>query len=200
MSVKVISKGLPEISDYLKRVPDIANQAAAFAINDTATGPGLKMLRDAIYDEIDFPRGYLDNDRLGVKSKATPSKLEAVIRGRDRPTSLARFAAGGQSPASTRKGGVTIQVKKTAKHLSGAWLVPLRSGNVGLAVRTRPGSNLRGSRGAVELFNDKSGTVYLLYGPSVDQVFGDVAAEHVDDIEKLIIPEFFRQFTRLSNG
>lgn len=199
MSAKIITKGLNELRDYFEQLPNVAGQAASFAINDVAGGTGMTMLRTAMEDEVAFPKGYLNKDRLGVTQHATPQRLEAVIKGRDRPTSLARFAAKGQSPQNTRKGGVRITVKPGAgKYLKGAWLVSLNNGNIGLAVRLKPGTTFTNKKDApkVQLAPD----VYLLYGPSVDQVFGEVAFEKTDDIERLVASEFFRQFARLSRG
>jgi hypothetical protein len=197
MSVQVDIKGLKGVLDYFEKLPEIASQAASFAINDVTGGPGLALLRKAVYDEIDFPAGYLTKERLGQKERATPTKLQASIRGRDRATSLARFATRGQTPRNTRRGaGVKVQVKGgKVRDMKGAWLVNLRNGNTGLAVRLRPGERLN-SKAAVEL----APNVFLLYGPSVDQVFGDVAWKNRDEIGDLLSNQFFRQVRRLSNG
>ncbi len=195
----LIVKGLDGLDNYFEKLPDIAVQAATYAINDVAGGTGLTLLRKSIYDEIDFPAGYLNSDRLGLASKATKTKLQAVIKGRDRPTSLARFAKRGQSPKSTAKRGVTISVKgKNSRFMKNAWLVNLRNGNQGLAIRLAPGQKINNKHTAskVRLAPD----VYLLYGPSVDQVLGGVAEDRSDDIANLVARQFFRQFERLTNA
>jgi hypothetical protein len=186
--------GLKGFQDYLERLPDIATQAAVFALNDVGGGTGLTMLRDEIYDEIEFPKGYLNRDRLGLAKRASTSKLEAVIRGRDRPTSLARFAKG----ASNRRSGVQVRVKPgSTKTMSNAWLVPLRSGNTGLAIRLKPGESLnKRTPPKVKLAAD----VYLLYGPSVDQVLSGVATDNSDKLGEMVSREFLRQIARLTRG
>jgi hypothetical protein len=42
--------------------------------------------------------------------------------------------------------------------------------------------------------------VYLLYGPSVDQVFRLVADDRADDLAEMVENQFYRQFARLTNG
>jgi hypothetical protein len=206
MSVVVETKGLKAFTDYFERLPEIAGNAASMAINDVAGGTGLTMLRKEIYDEIDFPAGYLSKDRLFLKSRATPSKLTAKIVGRDRPTSLARFATRGQTVRNTRGKGVKVQVKAgRIRGMKKAWLTPLRAGrselgNVGLAVRVGPGQTLRNSHGAKLLRTDKWGSTYLFYGPSVNQVFGDVAWDNRDKLTDMLVSEFLRQVGRLSRG
>ena len=45
-----------------------------------------------------------------------------------------------------------------------------------------------------------SNNVYLLYGPSVDQVFRSVADDKTPKILSDVTAEFLRQFARLSRG
>lgn len=206
MSVTIQTKGLKEFANYFAQMPDIATSAASMAINDVAGGTGLTMLRKEVYDEIDFPAGYLTRDRLFLKSRATPTRLEARIAGRDRPTSLARFATRGQTIRNTRGRGVQVQVKDgKIRNMKRAWLTPLRAGatslgNVGLAVRVGPGQSLRNTHGGKLLRTDKWGSTYLFYGPSVNQVFGDVAWDNRDRVSDMLVSEFLRQFRRLSRG
>lgn len=81
-----------------------------------------------------------------------------------------------------------------------AFLVRLRGApdgfNTGLAVRLRPGESLRASRAARRLDNN----VYLLYGPSVDQIFRSVAVEQSEPVLLDLEIEFRRQFIRLSGS
>lgn len=200
----LLVNGLKGLSDYFEKLPDIAAQAASYAINDVAGGTGLTLLRKSVYEQIDFPNGYLNQalptggTRLGLVSKANKNKLEAVIKGRDRPTSLARFANKGQTPKSTAKRGVSITVKgKNTKFKKNAWLVNLRNGNLGLAVRLAPGERLnKHTASKVQIAPD----IFLLYGPSVDQVLRGVADEKSDEMASMVARQFFRQFERLSNA
>lgn len=195
----IFANGLKELESFFERQPEIARKAATFAINDVATGTGMTVLRNSIYEQINYPRGYLTKDRLGVTSRATSNKLEAVIKGRDRATSLARFVVGGRQKPTAQSRGVTVRVKPNAtRDLPAAWLVNLRNGNQGLAIRLKPGEKLAGktSPNRVMLAPD----VYLLYGPSVEQVFKGVAADNGDKIADLVASQFLRQMARLNRG
>lgn len=192
MSYSIVAKSLSSIADYFERLPDIAEEAAVLAINDVAARKGMNVLKGDMRDQIDFPAGYIES-RLRVTRRATKGRLEATIRGRDRPTSLARFARG-QTPENTRGRGVRVTVARgQTQVMRKAFLVNLRNGNRGLAVRLKPGETLRNTQGAVEL----EGNLFLLYGPSVDQVFRGVAEDRADDIGVLVSREFERQFRRL---
>ena len=187
--------GLKDLERYLETAPDTVSRAASMAINKVAGGTGLTMLRKQVYDEINFPNGYLDKERLGQRRWATPSKLEATVSGRDRPTSLARFAPGQTTASSRQARGVRLQVKKgsAGRTMPNAWLMRLRNNNIGLAVRLKPGQTLNKRKPAKEIFPN----VFLLYGPSVDQVFRGVAADKSDAIADMLENEFLRNVVRL---
>ena len=195
MSASIRGTFLKDARMYFDALPEIAMNAAVMAVNQVAERDALPLIRRNTENQIAFPKGYLDQqDRLGITRKATRGSLEAVITARDRPTSLARFAPG-QSPENTRRGGVTVRVKHgRTKHLGKAFLVRLNSGNVGLATRDK---SLVGRAYKPAVLGRG---VYLLYGPSVDQVFGGVAADALPVIGNKLSKEFLRQFTRLSRG
>ena len=204
MSVSVTADLFEELADYFERMPQITTEAARIALNDTVRGPGLRMARDAMYDEIAFPAGYLGPDRLFVSKLASNADLEASITGRDRPTSLARFATN----ARPGQRGVTVEVHRgNSKVMKKAFVVKLRSGrtmdgktfNVGLAIRLAPGEKLMNKNLPVEAYATKLGpNVVLLYGPSVDQVFRSISAEIQPDVADSAANAFLRQFARLS--
>lgn len=198
MTVSVIADALSDVASYFEKLPEVATQAAALAINTVSTRQALPMIRREMRDQLSFPEGYLEtSDRLAVVRKATRNTLQATIRGRDRATSLARFRTGGQNPANTRGRGVRLQLKRgQTRILRKAFLINLRGGNTGLAVRLKPGESLQNSTGAVEL----AANVYLLYGPSVDQVFQTVSGDVAPNLLDQATNEFFRQYARLSNG
>jgi hypothetical protein len=196
MSAFIQVSALADLKRYFTQLPDIAEQAAVLAINETASREGLTLIRKDMRDQVNFPSGYLEGDRLKVTRKAGKGALEAIVRGRDRATSLARFAKG-QTPANTRGRGVRVQVKNgRVQVLRKAFLVPLRNGNTGLAVRLKPGEKIKGSTGAVQMAEN----LYLLYGPSVDQVFRGVAEDRSGDLMNMVSSKFLRQFARLSRG
>lgn len=196
MSAFIQVSALDDLKRYFTQLPDIAEQAAVLAINETASREGLTLIRKDMRDQVNFPSGYLEGDRLKVTRKAGKGSLEAVVRGRDRATSLARFAKG-QTPANTRGRGVRVQVKNgRVQVLRKAFLVPLRNGNTGLAVRLKPGEKIKNSTGSVQMAEN----LYLLYGPSVDQVFRGVAEDRSGDLMNMVSSKFLRQFARLSRG
>lgn len=196
MSVIVRGEFLKEAQEFFSALPEAAENAAMMAINQIAERDGLAMMRRDIEKQVNFPDGYLKcDDRLGVTRKATRKSLEAVVTGRDRATSLARFAPG-QTPKNTRRKGVRVQVKRggPARFLDKAWLVNLNNGNIGLATRDKRLI----SRAYKPVLLDRG--VFLLYGPSVDQVFSTVAQDSLPQIGKLLSKEFYRQFARLTRG
>ena len=176
--MRLEAKAIDGLQEFLEVAPDVARRAAALAMNDVTGGIGLTRYKKAMRAQIAFPSGYLeDTDRFGQSQFATPDRLTTAIRARQRPTSLARFATG-----TVGREGATVKVKANRTvRLKKAFLVRLRAGtvldglnaNIGLAVRLKPGQTLRHKRdlsSAAKL----SPNVYLLYAPSVDQVFKTV--------------------------
>lgn len=198
MSVSIVATALKDVQRFFEELPEVAEQAAVLAINDTTEREGRVLLKRQMLKEVAFPSGYLDGENLAVGKRAVRGRLEGSIVGRDRPTSLARFAVG-QDTRNT-KGGVPLRVTVNpgrTETLKRAFIVNLNQGRSrGLAVRLKPGERLRGSRAAVELAPD----VWLLYGPSVDQVLRGVADDRVDDILDIVAQKFLRQFGRLARG
>lgn len=188
-----------DLENFLKATPDITNRAVAYAMNDVLGGQGLARFRKAVAAEVQFPAGYVD-DKINIDQRATPTRLVASVVGRQRPTSLARFATSGTVGG---KGGVTVRVKGGAKHMSEGFLVRLNQGagiedgyNVGLAIRLKPGMtiNKKDTSRMVHLGKD----VVLLYGPSVDQILNnEVADAETPEVVDAIATEFFRQYSRL---
>lgn len=197
MTTFIDAIGLPYWQDYFDRAPRIARRAARLAINDSAERKGLKLARDAMLAQVNFPSGYLIPPRFELLRRATDDNLVAVIGGRFTPTSLARFtrrSAAGRG----RRGGVSVQVNPgRSVSLPRAFLVNLRNGNVGLAIRLRPGESLQHTVGAKLITSGPLAGVALLYGPSVDQVFRTVAVDITPPVLDNLQTEFLRQFARL---
>ena len=193
MSIEIKTFGLDNFARRFKDQPDIVDRAAQIAINDAARFGETAAARQMM-EEVEFTRSYLTGERFGIRKYATKGNLEASLSGRDRGTSLARFRK--SAVRFGRQAGVRLKVsaRHAAQTLKSAFFVRLKNDNVGLAVRLKPGESLKNSRGAVELGRG----VYLLYGPSVNQVFQGVAADVVDDIGDKAQKEFDRQYTRLS--
>lgn len=191
---------LLDLENFLKATPDVTKRAVSFAMNDVLGGQGLARFRKAVAAEVQFPAGYVD-DKVNIEQRATPGRLIASVVGRQRPTSLARFATSGVVGG---KGGITVRVKGGSKLMKEAFLVRLNQGagitddgyNVGLAIRLKPGMTLnkKDTSRMVHLGKD----VVLLYGPSVDQILNnEVADAETPEVVDAIATEFFRQYSRL---
>lgn len=196
MTAFIVANGLNDFLKFAEALPEIANEAAFLAVNDTArdTTPAIAQ---EMRKQIAFPPNYLNKDRLGIRKKANRQNLEAVISGRDRPTSLARFAPRGATPLSTKGKPLRLMVKPGQPvTLKKAFLVNLRNGNTGLAVRLKKGETMQFTEKAVRLADN----LYLLYGPSVDQVLQSISIDQAPDIMDRLNRNFLRQFARLSRG
>lgn len=158
--------------------------------------------RHRILRQINFPSSYLDPSakRLYVSRLATKAKPEAAITARRRPTSLARFIVGSPTP---NKAGVTVSVGKgKTETLRRAFVIRLRSGtadldtkaNLGLAVRLKRGETLRNKNATMKMANG----LYLLYGPSIQQVFLDNSGEGVaQDVAPYALDKLDEEINRL---
>ena len=198
-SFAVFVEGLSGLED-MEALRKSIRLDAARALN-TAAERGRTLGARAIRDEVNFPAAYLTpgQKRLYVAKKATRTDLEARIRARSRPTSLARFTTGS---TAINKAGVSVTVQPgKARYMKRAFLVRLKAGagsietrsNLGLAVRLKAGETLRNKNQVRRL---DSG-LYLLYGPSVDQVFrardgSGVAEDIAPEIADILETEFLR--------
>lgn len=158
---------------------------------------------EAIRRQINLPASYLNPNggRLIVKERASTNSLEAVILGRHRPTSLARFVT---SDKEVGKMGLNVSVKPgNTQEMKRAFLMKLKSGNADIDTKNNLGLAVRLDKGQTP---DKaykpvrvSDGLFLLYGPSVDQVFktvrGDVSPQAEQDLgrEFLRLLEFERR-------
>jgi hypothetical protein len=208
MSALISSVDLEGLREYLLDRPEVARRAARISINSVASRKAAPRFRKAVAAEVAFPTGYVNRDRLDVTKQATDADLTAKITARFRPTSLSRFAQGQGFEGARRTGGVRVRVRKggSAVFMRGAFFVRLRRGmdiqdgfNVGLAIRLKPGERLRGRKkggASVQLAPD----LYLLYGPSVDQVFRDIAVAESPGVARDLEREFIRQWVRLNTS
>lgn len=200
--MRIEAGAIQGLAEFLDAAPEITRKAASFAMNDVTGGTGLTRYKKAMREQIGFPAGYLDDtERFGQTGYASPDRLETRIKARQRPTSLARFASGGE----IGQAGVTVHVKAgRSVTLQRAFMVRLRAGtalddtsfNVGIAVRLAPGAVIRNKRDTSRMVH-LAPNVYLLYAPSVDQVFKGVADTETPAVLDLMAAEFYRQFSRL---
>ena len=186
-------EGLASLSKFDDLDSNIKRYALA-AINDSldfARAEGARVM----LTEVAFPDEYLSakGGRFSVSRRATQGSLEGAITARQRATSLARFSSGsvGESPI------VGVRRGKGGVKLPRAFLMKLKSGNsdtrnnLGLAVRLKKGEALKKSHAAVEIGKG----LYLLYGPSVDQVFRNLVngeTAYVRRVEDRLEGEFMR--------
>jgi hypothetical protein len=169
-------------------------------------------------EQVAFPAGYLSGTdgvgqkRFRLKYRATQDRLEAGIVGQFTPTPLARFTSARASFVTSRARGrrrrraqagrgVTVMVQPgRSVTLKRAFLLSLRSGNIGLGIRLRPGERLEHTVGAKLITSGPLAGVALLYGPSVDQVFRTVAVDISQPLLVHLENEFLRQIQRLSRN
>lgn len=182
--------GLGDVLGDIESLDDRKRLNAVRAINKTAAWARTAAAR-MMREQVAFPARYLSGQggRLQVSKKATRTDLEAKITGRRRATSLARFARAGSGGK-----GLSVEVKPgVARFMKRSFLMKLKGGaegeltNVGLAVRT-DGGKPQGAYKPVKI-NDR---LWLVYGPSIDQVFRTVREDIAPDTEDRLVNEFER--------
>lgn len=209
MTVEVTFRGLDDVRKMVAGIPETVDRASAFAINEAARYGQAESSR-RIREQVAFKASYVGSAedpgaRLRVAKRARAGDLEAVIAGRTRPTSLAQFQTG----AKLGKGGyvrVKVSATKGARTIPGAFPMKLRRGGVydpgsvnqGIAVRLKDGKLPAGLNKKQMVQVD--GSLYLLYGPSVDQVFRDVRYDVQEPVADVLESSFLRNFARLNRG
>jgi len=187
--------GILEFERLIKIMGASVEPSASDAINDTAVF-ARKIGSQQIRRKINFKADYLDGGRLAVRKHARPDDLEAIVTGRDRPTSLARFSQGtphfGRQRTPPR---VRVRTASGAKQIRGGFFMRLRRGNavvsaenanIGLAIRLKEGERVRNKNDMVGI----GGSLYLLYGPSVGQVYRTVAEDTTDQVTAQLANRF----------
>lgn len=188
--------------------PAIIAQAQALAINKTADRARTQADR-AIREQINFPASYLrpSAQRLYVSRYASQANPEAKITARMRPTMLARFVTSG-SPAGggNRATPITLAVRagSAGSVKRRMFLISLPGGrggdgednprNLGVAIRLKPGEVIHNKKVMQRL----KGNLYLLYGPSISQIFSTVREDITPDTLEFAEAEFARQLDRLT--
>lgn len=194
----VAVSGLDALRAGLEKYPANIDRIQSMAINEVAAWARAEAGRE-IREQANFPRNYLTgrDGRLYIKKRAKAGDTEAIITGRQRATSLARFSNTRDIGIARRRGGVNVEVKPgVSKFMKGAFLMRLRAGNtltdtqhnLGLAIRLKPGERVRNKTQMAQIAKN----LYLLYGPSVDQIFRSVADNMTPDIEGRLRTEFDR--------
>lgn len=204
MTVSVVAEGLTDIQNYLALAPEATARAARLAINDTTRRVAVRESVRLMEEEVAFPPGYLtDPRRFRIKKFATDSDLEASVYAQQRPTSLARFSTGG----AVGRAGVRVQISRgRSREMGRAFLIRLPQGrgpvtdeafNLALAIRLGQGETIANKR---VMATSMGNGLYLLYGPSVNQVFRTVSTEVAPQVADELATQFVRQFVRLTGG
>lgn len=195
----VFAEGLTELTS-LDRASEEIKRAAYRAINKVARDSRVKIARK-VRNQVNLPARFVapGSKNLYVSQQATSGSLSATITARGRPTSLSRFVRGTPKVGTA---GVHVEVAPgKARFMKRAFLIKLPQGsasietkyNSGLAIRLRPGERLANKVSSRKVASG----LYLLYGPSVDQVFRSrdgtgVATDMIPEIEQDLTTEFFR--------
>jgi len=183
----------------LDTMADDVKRAAMRAVN-YAAGKAQTRGRRKIAAQVNLPYSYLagmdssGRPRLGITKSASLDNAEAIITGRHRPTSLARFVTSG-SPDNTDR-GVVLKVDDRTKKSKRMFLIRLPQGrtltetksNLGLAIRLRPGESVTNKKQMVRM----SRGLYLLFGPSIDQIYRTVASDDTLEVSHDLEREFLR--------
>lgn len=203
--MKIDVLGNDSIQTYLKSMPAKATKAARLAVNDTIRHGRARAKRE-IMSQVNLKASYLDGSgskgqRLGTKL-ANDQNLKGSIVGRQEPTSLLRFVEKRLSaPGRTgrrRAAGVVLNVSGRRTIMPRAFVLNLRSGNEGLAIRLPKGQTPNRYKASKPIYSSRNSNVFLLYGPSVQQVFDDVAVDLQPELTRYLNAEFVRQFGRLN--
>lgn len=204
MTTEIELFGLKGFDDMVKRLGQSVDPASRIAINDGARFAVREGAKD-ISSELNLSQRYIMGGpapRLAVRRFASDADLEAVVTGRDRPTSLSRFARtavrfGKQRLSPT----VKVSAQGGGQRIRGSFFVRLRRGvsmdgetfNVGLAVRLKPGQRIPGKN--VMAKPGRSG-FYLLYGPSVGQAYRTASVRTVPAVSQRIGNTLARELLR----
>ena len=189
-------------ADLLDGIGTDARKLAAVRALNTAARDGRAQAARLIRADVNLPAAYVGpgERRLYVSKQATRNDLEAKITARGRVTSLARFVRGNPTPNAA---GVYVEVQPhKIIHLKRAFVIRLPQGNnsvtdtahnLGLAVRLKPGQVLKNKTTARRVASG----LYVLYGPSVSQVFranddSGVANDMAPSVADHLVDEFMR--------
>lgn len=196
-SYVVAVEGLDALADFQNITRGIET-AARRAINRTLERTRTASAR-RMREQVNFPARYLSGSEGRLEmSKATAGNLEGTITGRARATSLSRFlTSGAVRTGRSSKSTISVEVAPGRRiTLKRAFLLRLRAGNapietksnLGIAIRLKDGERFANKKQMIQV----SKGLYLLYGPSVDQVFRTVADEEAPEAASFLETEFLR--------
>ncbi len=191
----VAGKGIESLERYVARLGDGATKAAVMAVNDTAEWARVRIKRQ-MQSEVQLTESAFANRQFAVTRRANTAELQATLSASRQPYSLSRFKTGdvGFGPSAgpvkvrIKTGGSTVPLKR-------AFYLRAPNGAVGIAVRSKkPLDNSRGARRV------RGTDIYVLFGPSPDQLMRRLAPDSVPAVENYLNREFSRQIVRVING
>ncbi len=202
--VEVSLGNLSVVADGFRRAPEKTIEAVRRAVNragEVARTRGSSEMRR----QVALTKEYVDT-RLKLVGRATPQDLSVIVRGSDRPTSLARFATNRGDVArkgeKSKPAKVRVKAGAAPKTVNRSFLVNLRrgraeTGNIGLAIRL-PKNGVRrrrlGTSGLVPFGKpNKKTQAFLVYGPSIDQIFDKTRDEIRPEVARTLERETLRQ-------
>ncbi len=191
----VAGKGIDSLTRYIERLGDGANKAAVMAVNDTAEWARVRIKRQ-MQTEIQLGESAFANRQFYVSRRANTADLQAILTASRQPYSLSRFKVG-EPEFGPKAGPVKVRIKTggSTQTLKRAFYVRAPNGAVGVAVRSK--TPLDKSRGARRI---KGTDVFVLFGPSPDQLMRRIAPASVPAVETYLNREFSRQIVRVING
>ena len=194
------------IKDFEKRLEEAETKTLRAA--SSALNKGADYLRkrgvEEVVKQVSLTRPYARKN-LTVTERAQPKhgRLSSTVTGRKRPTSLLRF----DGVDLGRGKGVSVNVAGRRRVIRRGFPMKLkgRGGqgeNVGLAIRLPKNDRIKNKRIVRKpLFKDKDTGIWLLYGPSVDQIFRNATRpmqgfpdKVMPDTYEVIQKEFERAF------
>lgn len=200
MTYRVELRGIDGVEAYLAAQPKRTEKAMRFAVS-SATRFAYTLGRRKMQEQIAFKSSYLTSSeggspRYAIVRRPTPGNPVGVIRGRVRGTSLNRFV----TSTATKKTDLRAKIKaKGRTHvLKRAFRINLKNGNRGIALRLPKGQTPTYGKGLPygKSGDRKNSSLFLLYGPSVQQVFSSVAPDIAPEVADYMNREFVRQFER----
>lgn len=196
--ITVSERGIDGIQKYLEKYPAVAKQAALLAVSDTAQWARTYVKRTASL-AVRLPPEVMSGGKFTVK--VDRKAMSATVSASKNVMGLSRFVtserkAGAKYPSTKIKigGGVKQWGHPGVKGGDYAFLIPTPNGADGVALALRTKTPPRNTRAARKIGRD----LYLLYGPSLDQIFGRYMPTLVPRVETYLQAEFARQFRRLN--
>jgi hypothetical protein len=194
--IVVSSTGIRGLEEAIRRFPEDAKQAAKFAVNDTIEWAKVH-IKAGILAQIAVPDDSITPARFGISRRASISSLEARLSASNQGLGLIRFVT---SPRFANAKSPTVRVKPRGREeeLKRAFLIKTPGAKTAsFALDVRAPGGLAKSRAARRI---PGSDVYILSGPSPNQLLANIAPKLLPEIELRLNTQWARQYERLSRG